>query len=135
MNTSQLPVPSAERANLSAALITRFILERGKMANGRVKWRAFEPDGNDNETSVFDVSTMENDAVWVLGDREVALPRGRDIIARAELSVLEASMPPLFVERDEPPVRHMCIRGFPPEKEATKPLLMHLAAVASLHVR
>jgi hypothetical protein len=123
------PESTAGRALPPNSLITRFVLESGKISSGGVHWRIFIPQAGTNEVSMFEISSLECDEVWTLGRREVADPQGRQLRGRADLLVADATFSPLYVLRDEPPECHVVIRGWPAKEEA-KVLQMQLAARA-----
>lgn len=115
------------------SLLARFA-DKSKVKNGRVHWRAFLPSKIDMETSTFDVSGMSNGEVWALGDAEVAASTGVAIEGRAELTVREACVEPLFVVSVEPPPRHAAIRGWK-DWDTALALAKELGARATSRVR
>ncbi len=74
--------------------------------------------------------------MWSLGDRHVAGPRDKDLLARAELKRAEIeSVGSLSLVRDDQPFRHANIEGWPEAKDKKKSLAQELAALARLKVR
>ncbi len=109
--------------------ISRFITENSKIAAGEVHWRAFIPDKLHNETSVFEITALNDSQVW-----ELAAEHRPATIARGDIAIERAFIPPLHIVSAEPPPRHMAIRGWP-EKQLAKELQMQLAARAKLVLR
>jgi hypothetical protein len=83
---------------------------------------------------VFAIDGLSDLEVWELGDLTVVGSRTISMLARAELTVAEASIPPLVVRRCPPPPRHVAIQNWP-EKSHAKVLAMQLARDARLRLR
>lgn len=105
------------------------------MSTSRVRPRAFHPAPKDHKTSVFRVQALTEHQIWSLGDRHVASPLGKELRARAELSVAQITAVGLQVKPAEPPPRHANITGWPIEKHAWMSRAQELAAVAILRLR
>ena len=99
------------------------------MPGGEVHWRAFVPDKTHNETSVFNVSGLREEQIW-----DIATEHRPSTIARGDVAIEKAIIPPLELVVAEPPPRHMAIRGWP-EKQIAKELQMQLAANSVLMLR
>jgi len=84
---------------------------------------------------VFRLQELTESQIWSLGDRYVASPFGKDLRARAELSVAQIIEVGLQVEPAEPPPRHANITNWPIEKHAWMSRAQELAAVAILRLR
>ena len=70
---------------------------------------------------------------WVLGQRFAA--GGRTLHARAQLTVAQATPPPLVIAREEPPPRHSVVTGWPAAKHERVSFAQRLAADSALFVR
>jgi hypothetical protein len=118
-------------------ITSRYLLQSGHYtaSTGRVRPRAFHPAARDHQTSVFRVQELTERQIWSLGDRYVASPSGKDLRARAELSVAQIREIGLQVEPAEPPPRHANIVGWPIEKDEWMSRAQELAAVAILRLR
>ncbi len=114
---------------MTTEIISRFITENSKIASGEVHWRALIPDKTHNETSVFNITGLEDSEVW-----DIAAEHRPTTIARGDISIADVLIPPLTIVSAEPPPRHMAIREWP-EKEVAKTLQMQLAARAKLVMR
>jgi len=116
---------------------SRYLLQSGHYtaSTGRVKPRAFHPAARDHKTSVFRVRELTDRQIWSLGDRYVASPLGKELRARAELSVAQITEVGLQVEPAEPPTRHANIAAWPIEKDEWMSRAQELAAVAILRLR
>lgn len=115
-------------------LLGRFIDSRGKMSQGRASWRAFEPALATQETSVFNISSLPDAAVWQIAATELEPETGRLVIARAELFASEVAIDGLYLYHDDDPPRHRSIRGWP-VKEQAKTIAMKLALSARTVLR
>jgi len=116
---------------------SRYLLQSGHYtaSTGRVKPRAFHPAARDHKTSIFRVQELTGRQIWSLGDKYVASPLGKDLRARAELSVAQIIEVGLQVEPAEPPPRHANIADWPSEKHEWMSRAQELAAVAILRLR
>ncbi len=116
--------------------ITRFLFDSGHYAETtlRVKPRAVHP-GPDHKTSVFRVAGLDDDAIWELGDVEVASRRQKPLKVRAEFQVRDLTELNLRLEDDSPPPRHANIVDWPSEKSAWMKTALELAAKATLQIR
>lgn len=125
-------------------IVTRYVLDKGYLRRASaiptVKFQAFLP--RNGEASVFRISSLSANAVWSLGNEQVARPRGRTIKARADISsesvqssgvavginnlkvVSESSIHPL----------HANIIGWPEDEGAIQMVAIELAKNASLHL-
>lgn len=115
-------------------MVSRYIPDSRQLKPAQC-WRAFLPDRAGNETSVFRINGLPDDAIWEIGDEHVAPTRG-EIIGRADLA--ESSLAnPLVLEDAPPPPRHMAIRGWPSldAKEQVHALAQKVASLAQLRPR
>jgi len=118
-------------------VVSRYLLQSGHYtaSTGRVKPRAFHPAPRDHRTSVFRVQGLTERQIWSLGDEYVARQLGKELGARAELSVAQIASVGLRVESAEPPPRHANIVDWPGEKHEWMSRAQELAAVATLRLR
>jgi hypothetical protein len=104
-------------------------------STGRVSPRAFHPAARDHKTSVLRVQELTERQIWSLGDQYVAVPLGKELRARAELSVAQTIEVRLQVEPAEPPPRHANIVDWPIEKHEWMSCTQELAALTILRLR
>ena len=101
-----------------------------------VKYGALEPDARrDHKTSVYRTLDLNDQEIWHLGDERVGRPRGKDVIARAEITVEDVRSHGLLVEADDKPPRHANIAGWPAPKDEYRTRAMELARDATLRIR
>ena len=117
-------------------ILSRFILQTNWFSSleNRVKYAAFMPNRN-GETSVFRTSSITNDEIWNIGDREVSIKRGKPILGRADIRTNNVISKDLQVVPKEPPVRHANIIGWPDERSKQRLIAIELAAESLLHIR
>ena len=84
-------------------------------SKGTLKHNLFTPPKN-LRLSVFNISKLQSDKIWELGDLYVAPKRG-PVIGRADLTRDQIREKGLQIEEASPPPRHMDIKGWPEEKE------------------
>ncbi len=110
-------------------ILSRFILQRNwyRPSDNTVKYAAFMPNPKNGETSVFRTSNLSDKEIWLIGEREVAMKRGKPIIGRAEIVTAVVVSHNLKVVPSEPPERHANIIGWPEEKSAQKLIAIKLA--------
>lgn len=112
---------------------TRFVLSRSnlRMSPLRVKGRAFEPSPDDRATSVFIVTRLSEDAIWLLAETHVATVLRPHIHARADVTTHSINAVGLELRSKEPPPRHALIVGWPLEKDAMMSKAQELAALST----
>ena len=117
-------------------ILSRFILQTNWFSSleNRVKYAAFMPNRN-GETSLFRTSSITNDEIWNIGDREVSIKRGKPILGRADIRTNNVISKDLQVVPKEPPVRHANIIGWPDERSKQRLIAIELAAESLLHIR
>jgi hypothetical protein len=110
--------------------LARYLYERKHFSiqNGRVKERAFLPPPS-LRLSVFVVDALSHGEIVALGSGVTE----RELLAYAMLNNSVAAEQGLAVERDDTPLRHAEIVGWPSEKEHQKEIARELAAAAQLH--
>jgi hypothetical protein len=117
--------------------ITRYILS-GNYFNkntSRVNPRAFEPSKLDNTTSVFRISGLNDQEIWDIGSKNVAIPSQRTLHARVDFSVLTVISHGLAIRPSEPPPKHAEIFGWPIDKDAKMAIAQELAVHVSLIIK
>ena len=78
---------------------------------------------------------LEEWKIWKLGEIYVAQPLGKELRARADLSVANVMAIGLRVESKEPPPRHGNIIDWPAEKHEWMSRAQEVAAGATLRLR
>jgi len=118
-------------------VVARYLLSSSDYSvnNSRVKPRAFEPSPKDQSTSVFRIDGLSENEIWDIGTRYAAEPSGRQLHARADLTVSNILNLNLAIHPKEPPVRHALISGWSDEKHARMAKAQELAAQASLKLK
>ena len=113
-------------------ILARFILQRNwyRPSDNTVKYAAFIPNPKNMETSVFRITGISDEQVWLIGEREVATKRGKPVLGRADIKVYDVVSQDLKVYSAEPPERHANITGWPKEKSAQKLIAIKLAEKA-----
>ncbi|MFQ5779358.1 MAG: hypothetical protein ACE5HN_01070 [Nitrospiria bacterium] len=120
-------------------VLTRYVLDRNsyKPSEVRVKHNAFMPPSS-LRLSVYRSSELSENTIWELGDRNVAAPRSKPLIGRADilaLAVLDADEE-LKVEPDPTPhPRHANIAGWPAQKDKQKLIAIKLANNAKFFLK
>lgn len=119
-----MPIDSSE--NLSRYVIYRKYI---RPSDGTARPAAFMPPDN-GELSVFRTTTVSEEAVWEIGDREVASKIGRPILGRADILCGKILSLHLEVHASEPPPRHANITGWPEDKSERLLIAVNIAAEA-----
>jgi len=83
---------------------------------------------------VFRILGLSERAVWELGDVNVARPREKALLGRADVKVGFIRSIGLQLEADNEPIRHASIVAWPAAKDERKSLAQELAAEAHLVV-
>lgn len=121
--------------------LARFIFSRQHYSpqKNAVKYGAFLPVRNSEtsilEVSVFRISSLQDDEIWRIGEREVAQKSGRTLRARADITVSGVQDKQLRVDLDDVPLRHVNITGWPEEKSEQISIAINLAADSLLRVK
>lgn len=116
--------------------LTRYILHKKHFSIERkkAKYAAFLPAPN-GETSVFRVSGLDDNAIWEIGDKEVAIRRGIPVLGRSDILASRVFSRTLKILPDDNPPRHANITGWPEEKSEQKLIAMELAEDAQLYLK
>lgn len=113
-------------------IVARFVFDKKAISNGAVKYRAFLPAPQTNDTSVSVVTGLREAVIWRLAPRR----NGRDARARAELSIGDVqSVAPLMVKRDDCPKYHGNIKCWPTDGAKRKALAQSLASKAKTIIK
>ena len=121
--------------------LTRFIFSRRhcSVENKRVKYGAFlpllNPETSALEVSVYRISGLTDEQIWIVGDTEVAQPSSRTLYARGDLTVATVERDQLRVAADDLLKLHANIIGWPEEESEKKSIAIELAANALLRVK
>jgi hypothetical protein len=109
-----------------------YVLDSDKLRRDGAHWRAFLPNPEDGERSLFRVSGLGIESKAEIGQTHIGDPKGRPLRAWAELIANQIRQyPPLAVIEAEPPDRHGVIKDWPAEPQQVRALAMALADVAS----
>jgi hypothetical protein len=120
----------AEAEESAAAKLSRFVLESSRISGGRVNHRAFLPPP-DLELSTYNIDDLTADDIWKIGDTVRAEQEKETLYGRADLlgqDVYDAKLRPV---RDDRPLRHVLIIGWPLDKAQQKNKAQLLAAAAA----
>jgi hypothetical protein len=115
-----------------AELLARYAVDKSyyRPSDGSVRHNAFMP-GSDGATSVFRISEISEDDVWIIGRQYVGEPRGKRLLGRAQITAGKVFAQGLQVQLQEPPPRHAGIVGWPDEQPKQKEIALRLAAEAA----
>jgi hypothetical protein len=121
-----MPLPAEEP-------LARFIVEKSYFrADRTLRHSAFMPQNR--EVSVYLTSGLDRSGIWDLGNRNVATPRGKQLLGRADIRVLDVTAVGLAVIPDDDSSRHANITGWPDDSSRHKLLALQLAEKAVLHL-
>ena len=120
----------------SEEYLARYIFHKNHFSTlqERVKYVVFMP-ATSGETSVFRISSLLENEIWEIGNREVAQKRGLPLLGRADISAFHILDNKLKLIPDNNPPRHANIVGWPPEKSEQILIAMVLAENAQLHLK
>jgi hypothetical protein len=113
--------------------LARFIVEKSYFrADRALRHSAFMPQNR--EVSVFRISSLDRSSIWELGNRNVAIPRAKQLLGRADIKVLDVTAAGLAVIPDDDSSRHANITEWPNDSSRHKLLALQLAEKAILHL-
>jgi len=118
--------------------LARFIINKGDYrADGTVRHRIFLPSPKTGQTSVFRIFGLSENAIWGIGDNEVAQKRKPplSLIGRADIFVRQVLKTGLHIDADDIPQRHANITNWPIEQSAQRLIAMELAGMAHLYLK
>ncbi len=118
--------------------LSRFILNKNDYrSDGTVRHRLFLPSPKTAQTSVFRIVGLSENAIWEIGDNEVAQKRKPplSLIGRADISTQQVLKTGLHIDVDDIPPRHANIIDWPIEPSAQRLIAMELAENAQLHLK
>ncbi len=117
--------------------LARFILNKGDYrADGTVRHRLFLPAPKTGQTSVFRIFGLSENAIWGIGDNEVAQKRPPlSLIGRADIFVRQVLNTGLHIDADDIPPRHANISNWPTEQSAKRLIAIELSGMAQLHLK
>lgn len=115
--------------------LARYLFDRSqyKPSESRPKYSAFLP-ARDGKTSVFRIYKLSETEIWEIGDC-IAQARCKDLLGRADITVVNVLKSGLGVDPDNIPPRHANIANWPPEKDKQKLIAIELAEDAELHLK
>lgn len=122
-----MPEPSAESPS---ARLTRFVLESSRLSAGRVNHRAFLPPP-DLQLSTFNITDLASSDIWVIGEVVRSEQMKERLYGRADLLAESVYAVDLRAVRDDRPLRHVLIVGWPTEKAQQKNKAQLLAAASA----
>ena len=116
------------------ATLACFVLDRKKISNGQANHRVFLPPP-DRELSTFNIDDLGADSIWAIAET-VRSEQGKEkVFGRADIraeSVYEIGLTPI---RDDKPLRHVIIVGWPEDKGDQIHRAQELAARARFQAR
>ena len=117
--------------------LSRFILQKNwyKPSTQTVRHTAFLPNPKNGQTSVYRTSEITDEEIWGIGDREVAVKRGKPVLGRADIIADVVISRDLVINPSEPPERHANITGWSDEPSKQRLIALELAAEAQLHLK
>ncbi len=118
--------------------LARFIINKGDYrADGTVRHRIFLPSPKTRQTSVFRIFGLSENAIWEIGDIEVAQKRNPPLSlkGRADIFVRQVLKTGLSIDADDIPPRHANITNWPTEQSAQRLIAMELAGMAQLRLK
>ena len=118
--------------------LARFILNKGDYrSDGTVRHRIFLPSPKTGQTSVFRIFGLSENAIWEIGDNEVAQKRRPplSLIGRADIFIRQVLTTGLHIDADDIPPRHANITNWPIEQSAQRLSAMELAGMAQLYLQ
>lgn len=119
---------------LPTARLSRFILESRKISAGQPNHRAFLPPP-DLQPSTYNVDDLPDEDIWAIGDRVRAEQQKETLYGRADLlakNIYDVRLRPV---RDDQPLRHVSIVGWPDDKAQQKNRAQLLAAASRFVAR
>ena len=115
--------------------LARFIVEKGYFrADRTLRHSAFMPSRQDRVVSVYRIFDLDPAGIWDLGNKNVAVPRGKALLGRGDLNVVDVTAVGLAVIPDDDPPRHASIAEWPEDSSKHKLLALQLADKAVLHL-
>lgn len=117
--------------------LSRFILSKRHfvISDYRVKHAAFLPNPKTGDTSVFRTSHVPDSEIWVIGDREVGIKRGKKVLGRAEIDASAVLSEGLQISPSEPPEKHANICVWPDIRSEQRLISIELAKKSRLQLK
>lgn len=120
---------------LNTDIFARYVIEKAyfRISNKTVRHNAFMPAPRDNQCSVFNTRGISEKKIWKLGEKYVAQPKNKPLLARADIEVSEIHNHSLVVTPD-PTIhsRHANISSYPDDRSKCKLVAIKLAQSAKL---
>jgi hypothetical protein len=115
--------------------LARFIVEKSYFrADRTLRHSAFMPSRQDRVVSIYRIFDLDSSSIWNLGNNNVAIPRLKQLLGRADIKVLDVTGVGLSVIPDDNPPRHASITEWPDDDSKHKLLALQLAEQATLHL-
>ena len=115
--------------------LSRYILNSNQLSRLKniAKPSAFMPTPN-LQLSVFRIKGLEQNAIWEIGEKEVAskIKPIKTLYGMAKILSLSVKSAGLIIDPDDTPPRHANIIGWPQKKDKQKMIAIELASKASL---
>ena len=115
-------------------LIARYIYfsKYIKSSNQTVKYAAFLPNPIDNNTSVFRITGLSENDIWLIANTHVTPSQNNTLKGRADINTEDVICHDLGLEPDEPPDRHLNITRWSDDKSKNKLIAIELVKKAIL---
>ena len=120
----------------STEAISRYLLDEKHYSKTkrRIKYRAFLP--KNGETSIFRIQNLSDKQIWEIGEKYVAFPSSRILLARGDLIASDIFEEDLTIKPDTSTHRlHANIVGWPLEGAKVKFIATNLADKAQLNLK
>lgn len=110
-------------------LLARHVIEKSyiRSSNNSVKPKAFQP-ARDNCTSSFKISGLSKEKITIIGEDNVAKPRGKRLLGWVKFTAGTVIKSGLTLDPNNVPERHVDITGWPESKEERMSIQLELAA-------
>jgi hypothetical protein len=105
-----------------------------RSSNNTIRYAAFLPSPEDNQTSVFRVSELTETEIWNIADCDVTPKQTNTLKGRADIEAEDVRNSTLLLIPKEPPYRHSHLSGWPDDKSKHKLIAKELEKKANLHL-
>ena len=112
--------------------LTRYVLDENfyRQSDGSVRHNAFMPPSN-LRLSVYLSSGLREERIWELGDQNVAVPRNKPLVGRADILASDVSSADRELKLEPDPTPHPLhtnITGWPEQRDRQKLIAIKLAS-------
>lgn len=109
-------------------ILTRYVFDQDNIRkDNSIHWRLFRP--NEGCLSVFQINDLNEDEIWMLAKNCNQI---KQLLGRADIDDIIIIKIGLIIDKDNNPIRHVNIKGWPEYKEEIRVKAMQLAAEAKL---